>query len=193
MPEFMNDILEDEFTNGRGPVYLKNFQDIILWTIRSKNSNPNEYKELADIYGMNEGIENRLIFAAEKSGSLDRLVELIRSRRYPESVVKRLLIRTVLGITNEDVHRAEKICEVPSFIKILDFSDAGKKLLSRVKKNTDICVIVKASEIKKSSDANVIRISEINSLASDLYTLGYVGETYRSGGSEYITNNYKNK
>ncbi len=193
LPKFMCDILKSEFCEGRGPVHFKNFQDIILWTIRSSNTVSKGNNILANIYGMNEGIENRLLKAAEKSGNADMLVELIKSRRYPESVVKRLLFRTVLGITNEDVQSAEKLCNNPSFVRILDFSETGKKLLSKIKKSTDICVIVKASEIKKSNDKNVIRISEINSLSSDLYVLGYPADAYKTGGSEYLSNNYIDK
>lgn len=176
-------IINNEFSIGRGPVSMKSFEDILLWSIRSKTSS-----EIAMINGVNEGIEFRLKDAAERVGGIDELIESVKTRRYSESFIKRLIFNIIFAITKDDFDVFRSMNN-PGYIKVLDFNERGKEILARIKKNSNIPVITKTSKLRDIDNYAVKRLVEINQKASDLYVLGYQNKSYKFGGQEFTTNN----
>ena len=55
-----------------------------------------QLKELPDV---TEGLENRIYSALKGSTTLSELIEKIKTKRYPETRIKRILIAALLGFT----------------------------------------------------------------------------------------------
>ncbi|MDR3365014.1 MAG: nucleotidyltransferase family protein [Clostridiales Family XIII bacterium] len=78
------------------------------------------------IYTAAEGVENRLFEAAMRAKNYYELVALVKSKRFTESRIRRLVLHTALRLSKADMKRAmsERICG-----RILAFNDTGAEIL----------------------------------------------------------------
>lgn len=97
-------------------------------------------EELANIYQMNEGIENRLKEVIFQSTSLDELLQNLKSKRYTFARLRRLMLYTVLNVTDEEVKSSK------NFIHILGFNKLGREYLNQYKKEIEMPIITKVSK-----------------------------------------------
>ena len=102
-------------------------------------SNTNELK---NIYGMNEGLENRLINAIHSTQNFNELLDFIVSRRYTRTRIQRLVIHLLTGLTKEKV----KIFDDTQYARILAFNQRGRELIKLIKKNSHLPVITKIAQ-----------------------------------------------
>lgn len=135
---------------------MKNCESAILSKLRRMTKD-----DFAKIEDVNEGLENRIYDAVRKATSLEELYDLIKSKRYTHSRIRRIILRAYL-----DIYEIPK--EVP-YIRILGFNEKGKKLLSDMKKNSTKPIITKISDC----DDNTITFFEQECKFTDLYNLGY--------------------
>ena len=183
MPEDSYKIFLNEIKAGRVPVRIRDLENIFLWRIRSSPTH-----ELREIYGMNEGLENRIKKNAQYCTDMGSLISSVLSKRYTEGTINRLFLNIILNITKQDAEMVKEAQE-PGYIKVLDFSETGKKLLSKMRKSAKIPIITKPSDIKKMDSVPTIEILKaINEKAYDLYSLGYPNKMLRIGGNEYLKN-----
>lgn len=91
---------------------------------------------------VDEGIESRLIKAAQISHTLEELIAKIKTKRYTYNKINRMLIHILLGITKED----NKIAKL-DYIKILGFNENGQKYLQSIKKGLNIPVLINKDSI----------------------------------------------
>ena len=91
--------------------------------------------ELEQLFGVKEGIENRIIKVKSISSSSDFISQLL-TRRYTNSRIRRMLIH-ILCNTRKDVLTS---FEVP-YIRLLGMNDKGKDYLNVIKKNDSINII----------------------------------------------------
>jgi len=78
------------------------------------------------IYTAAEGVENRLFEGAMRAKNYYELVSLVKSKRFTESRIRRLVLHTTLRLSKADMRRAmsERICA-----RILAFNDKGSEIL----------------------------------------------------------------
>jgi len=182
LPEKSVEILEEEFSNGRGPVFFENFESIILSAIRKMKA-----EDIRSFPNIAEGLENRIKNAANNSGSLEELIDNICTKRYTRTRIQRTLVSMLLGITAQDFITFNN-GGGPQYIRVLGFNKKGAYLLSKIKKRASLPVIVKASDFIKSDNPLINRMLEIEFLATDIYVLGYENPAYRKSGQEYTDN-----
>ena len=98
--------------------------------------------DLKKIYGMREGLENRLIAAAKSAKTFDELVNSMSNKRYPISRVKRLLLHLMMNLTEE------KIFELgdADFVRILAFNDVGKILIKKIRESSSLPIVTKVTK-----------------------------------------------
>lgn len=138
---------------------------------------PQDLRQLSDV---SEGLEYRLSDAIKSSFSFDEICEKAKSRRYPHSRIRRILINGFLGIKKSDVPPHSP------YVKVLAFSDAGRELLSLNRNNQSISVITKPALINSLPDSakNLMRIEET---AGRLYhMLGNGGFINEFSSPQYI-------
>lgn len=159
---------------------INNFSDIILYKARTM-----PIQNLSKIQGVTEGLENRIKKAAIESSSFDEFIQNIKTKRYTESKINRILTAMLLNITKDDVILAKK---TRPYIRVLACNNNGKMLISEIarqNKRADI-IISPANYLKNSKDKNKKLLLEKDILATDIYTLGY---KYNSpGGLDFTTN-----
>lgn len=116
--------------------------------------------ELRKIYGMNEGLENKLIQATHTAQSLKEFINFVVSRRYIRTRIQRLLLHLLTGLTEERV----KNFDATHYARILAFNQRGRELIKKLKKSAQMPIITKMTQ-------------HITSRA--IYEQGYILEVYQ--------------
>lgn len=98
--------------------------------------------ELRGIYGMREGLENRLINAAKSAKTFDELVNAVTEKRYPISRVKRLFLHTLMNLTEGKISELEG----GDFVRVLAFNDDGRILLKKIRQVSKLPIVTKVSK-----------------------------------------------
>lgn len=179
LPESSLEILDKEFLQGRGPVYPQHFENLILAALRRMGTE--QIKLLPDV---SEGLENRIIYAAEKSSNLNELVTLITTRRYTRTRINRILLYSVLGIT-DNIFKKFNYYGGPRYIRVLGFNTTGRKLLSAIKKNACLPLITKTAHVTDSCNPLLKKMFEIEKLSTDIYVLAYSNMEHKKAGQDF--------
>ncbi len=135
---------------------MKNCEVAILSKLRRMSK-----EDFAKIEDVSEGLENRIYDAVRNATSIEELYDLIKSKRYTHSRIRRIILRAYL-----DIYEIPQ--EVP-YIRILGFSKKGKNLLADIKKNSTKPIITKISDC----DDTTITFFQQECKFTDLYNLGY--------------------
>lgn len=182
LPDASLSILDEEFRNGRGPVFSANFECIILSLLRKTSA-----QQIKTLPYIAEGLENRIKASADNCGSLDELIERTSTRRYTRTRIQRALFSLVTGLTSSELEQFNN-AGGPQYIRVLGFNQRGRQLLSEAAKSSRLPFIVKAADFKHSKDALIKRMLEIEALSTDLYVLAYSNPKFRTSGQEYTQN-----
>lgn len=137
----------------------RNIERAILYKIRTADK-----EELAKAPDVSEGIENRIISAAQSANSLDELYALAKTKRYSHARIRRIIINSFLGITAEDLKTP-----VP-YIRVLGFNRNGAQLIRNA--DAKLPVITKAADIAGIGE-NAQQIFSAECRARDIYALCY--------------------
>lgn len=101
-------------------------------------------KHLKDIYSVSEGIENRLLEAAYSSETFEEFISGVRTRRYTDARLMRMFSHILMNFTYEDYDEIKDV----SYLRVLGFTDRGAKILSDIKKNSEITIISNLSKLR---------------------------------------------
>lgn len=85
--------------------------------------------KLQEIYGVNEGIENRLVNVINNVKTYDEFVDFVKTRRYSSNRIKRLIIYILLNIPKS----YEK--NYHFYLRILSMNDKGKQYINKLPKD----------------------------------------------------------
>lgn len=143
------------------------FETIILYKLRTTSL---EYiKNLPDV---SEGLEFLLKKASFSCNSINELINIVCSKRYTITRIKRILLYLLLDITKKEMAISKK---TTPYIRILGFNKKGKYLLSEIKKNNPhikiITSVKKFMNENKNKNLNILLNKDI--LATNIYTLGF--------------------
>ena len=120
-----------------------------------------QFRNLPDV---SEGMENRLYSAAQSSTSVTEFIELVKTKRYTHSRIRRICLYALLGIKKNDVS-----LPVP-YVRILGHNEKGREILRISREKATLPVVMKYSDVK-SLDDNAGYIFEIESKATDVFAL----------------------
>ena len=123
IPENALPVLEEAIRNGLCP---PDSLDILL---RHKLliSTP---EEIARWPGISEGLEMRILKAAETAVSREALIDAVKTRRYTRGRISRALCHGVMGVTKADLPL------LPASARILGFRESARPLLRQMQKHT---------------------------------------------------------
>jgi cytidyltransferase-like protein len=182
LPKKSLDILKCEFEKGRGPVYPHHFERIILSKIRSMGT-----KQIKNFPYVAEGLENRITKAASNSGTYEELVEKLSTKRYPSTRIQRILFGFLTDMSSLEFDEFNRYGG-PQYARILGFNKNGQKLIQKAKKHASIPLVTKTANFKNTCNPLFKRMMDIESLATDIYVLGFQNPAYRKAGQEYTRN-----
>jgi len=182
MPKKNLEILSEEFSHGRGPVFAKDYGNIILGLLRRMTP-----VQLKEVLYVSEGLENRIIKSVENSGSFEELIQGICTKRFTRTRIQRILFNSLIGISNLDFEIFNKYGG-PQYAKLLGFNKRSRHLLSRLKSTSLIPIITKRADFKSSCNQLIRRMLQIEDLATNMYVLGYTNSQFRKCGQDYTEN-----
>ena len=124
--------------------------------------------ELAEVYGVAEGLENRLKSCISGTEDIDGLIDSVKSKRYTRARISRTLMHLLINLRTTDFETLrETYCA-----RVLGFSPTGGKLLRLMSESSAIPVFSNLSRLDKRSP-EAARILKYDMRASDVYALLY--------------------
>ena len=95
---------------------------------------------LADVDEVNEGLENRILAIANCYPSYSDLLQQLKTKRYPTSRLRRVLLNILLGITKTRKN-ALSFTDGPAYLRVLGFRKDQEAVLSHLTRTADLPVI----------------------------------------------------
>lgn len=148
----------------------------IAMLVKLRSFTENDFLKLPDV---SEGMENRLYSAAQEACKLNEFFDLVKTKRYTHSRIRRICLCALLGIEKADIER-----EVP-YVRVLGFNEKGREILKTARETATLPIVMKYADIKN-LDENAKRIFEIESLGTDIFAL--TGENNLPCGLEKTEN-----
>lgn len=172
MPKSSYALLADELRKGHYVLDLSKFQKEIIYNLRKMS-----VEEIAQLVDVSEGLENAIKNAANSSNNLVDFVNIVKSKRYTQTRIQRILIYALLGITNSKMLAFKKA--VP-YARVLGFNKNGKQLISQIaKKNKKVQIVTSVKKYMDESKNKVLKeMLETDILATNVYTLGYEKDSW---------------
>ena len=165
-------ILSEELKKGHFVKDLSRYENIIIYNLRKMS-----LTEIANFPDVSEGLEHLIKKAANSCNTIHEFINIVRSKRYTETRIKRILLYCLLGITKKDMMLSKK---TTPYIRVLGFNDKGKNLISQIKKaNPKLSII---TSVKKFEDINLNKnlktILDKDIQATNIYTLGFSQDSW---------------
>jgi len=176
IPESAMRVFDEEEKAGRGPIYMESIEQAMMTLLRIMDKS-----YLEGTAAVSEGIENRLVSAITEGTTLGEIINLTKTRRYPESRVRRVILNACLGIKKSDK------CETPPYIRVLAAGERGRSIIKEISKNSEVPVVTKPAKIKKLCDA-AQRMFSLECRGTDLYVLAFSSASLRGMGREWRQN-----
>jgi len=151
--------------------------------------------ELEQIASAGEGLGNKLKKEIRMAKDIEDLIKRVKSRRYTETRICRLLTQTLIGLKKQDLIGAPSL-----YARVLGLNEKGAELLRYIKKKesaripviTNINKDVFGSEDERFSAGSSLRKSiDRDILAGDLYNLAFGFDLYSN--SDYVARPYIKK
>lgn len=167
MPEASYNILDDSIKNGNVVKSISDFDKVIIYTLRRMSTD-----EIANLPDVSEGLEFAIKSAAHSCNTVDELLSIINTKRYPKTRLQRILLYAILGITKKDMQIS---INTKPYIRVLGFNDKGRELISEISKHNRKLEIVSSVKkfMDKCSNKNLKLMMDKDIWATNVYTLGY--------------------
>lgn len=100
-------------------------------------------RELEAIFGLQEGLANRLLAKSQQSRTLQELIAGMVTSRYPASRISRIVPHLLLGTGERAAREAAETG--PLYARVLAFDEVGRELLHTIKERSALPLITKVS------------------------------------------------
>ncbi|MBO5494647.1 MAG: nucleotidyltransferase family protein [Eubacterium sp.] len=137
---------------------LKNCERAVLAKLRTMTA-----EDFLKIEDVSDGLENRICDAVSKAAGIDELYDLIKTKRFTHSRIRRIILRAYLGIT-------EDYSFEPPYLRVLAFNGKGRQLLCSMKEKALLPVISRYSDATELG-GNAKKLMELECRCTDLYNL----------------------
>lgn len=153
---------------------LSVFEKEIIYNLRKMS--PSQIAELPDV---SEGLEFAIKNAANSCNSIVEFLNIIKTKRYTNTRIQRILLYSLLGITKKDIQLSKKTLP---YIRVLGFNQRGKFLISEVSKANPRLEII--TSVKRFVDGNSNKslktMLEKDIWATNVYTIGYEYDSWNN-------------
>ena len=163
--------LSETLKDGCAPALDDRMERAILLKLRRMSA-----EHLRGIAGVSEGLENRLLAAANEAVSLEDLLQKAKTRRYPLSRLKRLIWCAMLGIP------AEWATKAPPYLRVLGMTERGQEILAAARDTAALPLISRGAQGDK-LEGFAHEIWDTTLLAAEWYDLTL--PTPKPHGGEY--------
>lgn len=136
-PEPAAEILRREWERERCPAALAHNARGIFTRLRTMTA-----ADFAALPDCGEGLEHRLVRAAQASTTLEECYAQVKSKRYAHARVRRLILWAYLGLTAADCP------EQPPYLRVLGLTEDGRGVLRRAKELGALPIVTKPAAVK---------------------------------------------
>jgi predicted nucleotidyltransferase len=179
LPQQSLSIIKDNLDISKGPIYLDNFSDILLYRIRIMTT-----EQIKSYISIREGLEHRIKKAAEKARCINELIESIKTKRYTRAFIQRILCHILMDLNWEQTMVFKQL-NTPSYCRVLAFNDRGKMLLRNIKDSSQYPIINKVASFN-TEDPILRSIFEYDIRSTSIYNLGYSNIDLKNAGEDYL-------
>ena len=183
VPRSTYKILSRQIRDGNIVLGLENFEKEIIYTLRKMS-----IREIANLPDVSEGLENLIKNSADNCNDMSKLIANIKSKRYTQTRIQRILLYALLGIDKKMMEDSKK---VTPYVRVLGFTNKGKELISEInKRNSKINMITSVKKFieknNKPSNRTIMQMLQKDIFATDVYTLEF---DFESKANLDFTNN----
>ena len=167
VPASSYNLLMNEIEEGHLVIDISKFEKEILYAIRRLSAD-----DIKNIPEVTEGLENAIKNASNSCNNLSELINIVKSKRYTQTRIQRILLYILLNITKKDMYLSRK--NIP-YARILGYSPQGKELISEIyRANPKITLITSVKNFLDSSNNKTYKyMLNKDILATNIYTLAY--------------------
>lgn len=172
MPRNSYLLLGEELKKGHYVIDISRFEKEIIYNLRRMS-----IEDIAKLPDVSEGLENSIKNAADSCNTIEELINIVKSKRFTQTRIQRILLYSLLGITKKQMDISRKT--VP-YVRVLGFNNKGKELISEMMRlNPKLNVITSVKKyIDTVANRNLKEMLETDILATNVYTLGYYSDSY---------------
>ena len=104
-------------------------------------------------------------------------MEMVKTKRYTQTRIQRILLYALLGYTKEDMETSKKI---DPYIRVLGCNSKGQEILSEIsKENKKLSVVTSVKSFTTTCrNRKLLMMLEKDIQATNIYTLGYENDSY---------------
>lgn len=161
LPDSTLKILMEERKAGKAPMDLHRIETALLSRLRMADA-----RYFERIAGVSEGLENRIAEAVRTAKSFDDLCAAVKTKRYPLSRIRRILLCAAIGITKKDA------ALFPAYLRVLGQTERGNEVLRRMRTAATLPVVMRTSDLDALPPEGK-RLFHLESAATDLYVMGH--------------------
>lgn len=133
-------------------------------------------RTLSEVADIGEGLENRLLRAAQRASGRDALLALLKCKRYTRARLSRVLTQAMLGITKGIAERNPQ----PAYARLLGFRKDAAPLLREMADSSAIPIVTRPAKFM--ADGGEAFALDIR--AGDLWALGVQNAACRAGHAD---------
>lgn len=172
MPRNSYLLLGEELKEGHYVVDISRFEKEIIYTLRKMN-----VEDIAKLPDVSEGLENSIKNAADSCNTLEELINIVKTKRFTQTRIQRILLYALLGIDKKQMEMSKKITP---YVRVLGFNNKGKELISEMMKlNPKLNIVTSVKKyIDTVANKSLREMLEKDILATNIYTLGYYSDSY---------------
>lgn len=108
--------------------------------------------ELEHIYGMEEGLADKILNTFHNSSNLEEFIFNLKSKRYTFARIKRLIFYILFNLTKMDME--DFLQNGVKYIRVIAFNEKGKYLLKQIKNKREVPIITKTTHFLNSKNLN---------------------------------------
>ncbi len=167
VPSKTYSILMENISTGHIVTDINIFEKEIIYILRKMT-----VEEIANLPDVSEGLEFSIKKAANSCNSIVEFLNIIKTKRYTQTRIQRILLYALLGITKADMEISKNTLP---YIRVLGFNENGKNLISEIAKNNPklniITSVKKFIDVNKNKNLNLMLNKDI--FATNVYTIGF--------------------
>lgn len=158
IPAVPLEILHEAAKAGRCPAQTALIERAMLSALRRLTK-----EQIARLPGISEGLENRIYEAIRNSGSMEALLTAVKTKRYPLTRIRRILLAGFLGLSAGWESRR------PPYIRVLGIGPKGAEILQAAK-GASLPLVTRVSQMEAFPEESR-RLLALEARAADLYAL----------------------
>lgn len=179
LTEETNSTIKNILKKGFEPVFLDNFSSQIMYMLRKK-----EKEGFLKYPGVTEGLENKIVTSLLKGNNPEEIINSMKSKRYTETRIRRILIEILLGITSEYENKN------PDYLRVLAFNEKGRRILKNMKEKSSLPIITKFADFYQRASSNSKLLLDLEISTTNIYTQVQKKEIFNLYNQDFTNSPY---